>query len=98
VRLAGATEARTSDALALEIAPVPASERVTLTLTLPSTSEVTIELVDAEGARARAPTNDSLSAGPHRITLDVATLSPGAYRCRVIAGELVESIPFVVVR
>ncbi len=72
--------------LALTASPNPASDALTLTLTLPEAGAATVEAFDALGRRVALLHDGPLAAGEHRLRLDAAALPAGLYVVRAAAG------------
>jgi hypothetical protein len=72
-------ESARSATLSLAIAPMPARDLLTVTLVLPKASRVSIDLYDAMGRRALAPSLRMLDAGVSTVPVNVSELAPGYY-------------------
>jgi hypothetical protein len=71
-----------ADAPRVSLAPSPATDRARISLTLEQGDHVRAEVIDLMG-RIMATCEESMSAGDRMMTIDVATLSAGAYVVRL---------------
>ena len=85
-------------ALATTAAPNPASGEVAFHYTLTTDSEVRYTLYNSLGEQASEPITYFRAAGEHVLPVDVSTLSPGVYYCRLQTGLTTETIRFVVIK
>jgi photosystem II stability/assembly factor-like uncharacterized protein len=89
---------RVAEGASMSIAPSPARDHATIALDVRRAANVRIEIFDAIGARVALVTDEPVSAGTRRFTVDASRLAPGAYRCRTIVGDEAISAPLVVTR
>jgi hypothetical protein len=59
--------------------PNPATDYVSIPVTLAQPALVTVRLANATGAEPIAPYQQHLASGPHTITLHTESLAPGMY-------------------
>lgn len=85
-------------AIAATAAPNPASGEVVFRYTLNTDSDVRYTLYNNLGEQASEPITYFRSAGEHVLPVDVSTLSPGVYYCRLQTGITTETIRFVVIK
>ncbi|MCB0714177.1 MAG: CocE/NonD family hydrolase [Ignavibacteriae bacterium] len=78
------------------ITPNLLQDRATLSLSLPTRSNIQIALFDLSGHQVSGSWTYQLEAGEQEIPLDLPTLSAGIYFLRTIVGEKVTSLPLVV--
>jgi len=79
--------------------PNPARDIVTIPFMVPFDAErprVRIDLFDARGAAVRTVVDDRFPGGPHSRTVDLRTLVPGTYFCRLTMGNHTEERALVV--
>lgn len=84
--------------LATTAAPNPASSEVVFRYTLTTDSEVRYTLYNSLGKPVSEPVTYFRAAGEHVLPIDVSTLSPGVYYCRLQTGIATETIRFVVIK
>lgn len=72
--------------LGLRVAPNPAADRATFRVTLPTDGPVRLALYDVLGREVAVAVDGWRAAGPHEVVLSVATLPPGVYVVRFVAG------------
>ena len=77
--------------------PIPAGGEATVVVALDRAEQVNVAVYDALGRRVSAARYD-LTAGAHRLPLDVSGLAPGLYLLRVQSGETVVTERLTVVR
>lgn len=77
--------------------PNPARTLARVSVGLPSPSEVTVDVFDAQGRRVGAPVRERMEAGTHSVPLDVSALASGLYVVRLTAGDVVRQRQMVVV-
>jgi hypothetical protein len=80
------TNIRAASAIAtnsLAVKPNPASDFATLEYKLDAPANVTVELVNVLGQTVMMLQPETMQAGMHKATLNVATLPAGTYYCRV---------------
>ncbi len=65
---------------------------------LPAAGRTTLDLFDVLGRRAADPVDGFWSAGPHEVTVNARTLSPGVYSARLTSGQERESVRFIRIR
>ena len=77
--------------------PNPFNASTSLTLTLPATSHVRIELFNTLGRSAGVIQEGTLTAGAHRISLDASSLSSGRYFLRASSrtGSAIQAVTLV---
>jgi len=81
------------------ISPNPISGASSLQLMLPTDAVVTVEILDALGKQLSPPiAATELPQGTHRLELPTGQLPSGTAFVRVIANEVVATLPVVVVR
>jgi hypothetical protein len=74
--------------LSLDVRPNPMSGAGSVSFVAPSSGEWSLSLVDEIGRIAMVATGHADASRLVRVTIDAATLAPGAYRCLVRAGAL----------
>lgn len=67
--------------------PNPFNPATTISYTLPSASEVTINIYDVTGKRIQTLVNSRQSTGSHSMQFDASTLSSGIYFYEIQAGS-----------
>ncbi|MEZ5044540.1 MAG: zinc-dependent metalloprotease [Saprospiraceae bacterium] len=88
-----------SSPLRFSIFPNPASERLTVTYSLPETSNVSIHLLDIAGRLIETIEQDMpKEAGDHQLPLSVNAFKAGTYLCVLKTDTTFKTIRFVVVR
>jgi hypothetical protein len=75
-----------SSASAINLFPNPASSMVRMSLNLPNSSDVSINIYNAEGMLVRTEKRN-LNAGKQEADIDVETLSNGMYFLELIIGD-----------
>jgi glycosidase len=78
--------------------PNPASVVATVSFSLPSASDVRLEVYDLLGRRVAVLVDGQLPAGGHQSLLDAAGLSSGVYLVRLQAGSEVATTRLTLVR
>src|SRR5262245_6926288 len=73
----------------------PVGNAVRLAFDLPEPGHASIEVFDVMGRRVAAPLEQSLSAGPHVVSLDASRLSAGVYQARLSASGRNEVVRLV---
>jgi glucose/arabinose dehydrogenase len=92
----GGVEERSVIARSMRVEPNPADDRSVLLVELVATTQCTIEIFDALGARVLVVADGALPAGLHRFELDARGLASGAYQARLSAGDRLESLPLII--
>lgn len=82
----------------LRLDPMPASDHITLVVTTPAVTAITVELVDMNGRTVGTLWQGISSGAEQKIEATVATVAPGMYRCLLRSGNYRISTPVVVVR
>ena len=67
--------------------PNPFNPATTISYTLPSASDVTINIYEVTGRRIQTLVNSRQSTGSHTIQFDASTLSSGIYFYEIQAGS-----------
>jgi hypothetical protein len=78
--------------------PNPASASTRLAWTLPAESPVRLVVSDLLGRERAVPADGLYPAGVHSVTLDVSSLPPGLYLCRLEAGPRAATVRMIVRR
>lgn len=65
--------------------PNPCDAFTHVDLYIPSTGNVRMEILDAEGSLVAVPFDQTLPAGPYTVKLNTAVFRKGVYFCRIIA-------------
>jgi hypothetical protein len=78
--------------------PQPVADDVRLSFELPEAGSASIEVFDVTGRRTGEPVQQSMSAGPHEVSVNARSLSPGIYQARLTAGGRQEVVRLVRVR
>jgi hypothetical protein len=78
--------------------PNPFNAAVTLTFTLPISSQVEIALYDVLGRKVKTLVNEFRPAGEYRIAVDGSDLPSGIYVARMSAGEARKAVKMVVLK
>lgn len=73
------TNAVNDNRLALQLAPNPVAERLTVNFNLPVASAVRFRVVDAQGRELRQIPSQRMPSGDQTLTLDCAAWPPGLY-------------------
>ncbi len=76
--------------------PNPVVERASVSMTLERRTSVRATLVDGLGRELRIILEETRSPGEHLIGFGVGDLASGLYHLRVVAGEVVRTVPVVV--
>ena len=66
------------------VTPNPISGSGAVSISLPRSMNVTMTLVDASGSAVATITNGVLPAGPHRFSIDAASMSSGMYALQTV--------------
>ncbi len=74
-------------ALTLAAYPNPASHSVQIDFGLPHDAVVSFDLFDVMGRRLLHLPPQSLTAGPHRIPIDISSVADGTYSLQLTAGQ-----------
>lgn len=82
----------------LRLDPMPALDNITLVVTTPAVTAVTIELVDISGRTVGTLWQGISSGAEQKIAVTVSSVAPGMYRCLLRSGNYRLSAPVVVVR
>jgi probable HAF family extracellular repeat protein len=99
VRLVTSEEAaRPARRLRLEAAPNPAGDRALLTVRVEMATAARVTIYDGLGRRVAIVHDGPLTAGSHRLPVDVRGLPSGLYLVRAEAGGPAVSQPLTVVR
>ncbi len=96
--VAGEAEAPVTPALALGVAPNPATGTVSLRVTLPEAARAGATVLDALGRAVATLDLGVRPAGVSAVPLDVRGLAPGVYTVRLVAGNAVATARLSVVR
>ena len=97
-RLPTSGEAPPGAALALSLAPNPASGATVLRFSLSAPGRASAEVFDARGRSVLVSPAAPFGAGEGRLRLDLARLPPGVYTVRLTTPEARESTRLTVVR
>lgn len=87
-----------SVALALEVYPVPARDRLSFEASLSEPSPFNVNVYDLLGRRVLTLVEDHRHAGVYKQEFSVSHLPPGMYMLRIESEGQVQAKPFVVVR
>jgi hypothetical protein len=82
----------------IKVFPLPVTDNLTLSISLPSGSMVTIDLLDQNGKVLTRLSSAYFSPGNHTLYQDISALSSGLYYCRFITGETVSVKKVLVIR
>lgn len=82
--------------LALKVYPNPASESLTISLNLPTSSDLFISVVNECGATVRSVVTQHYTIGLNQIVLDVSNLAPGPYFIKISDKQFAIQKMFVV--
>lgn len=80
------------------IAPNPSATSATTSFTLPTDARVTLRVTDMTGSTVSMRDLGMLSAGEHRIALDVNAVAAGRYTLTIDAGTNRSALPLSIVR
>lgn len=97
-RGSGETASAGASAASASIAPNPARERATLRLHLLRDEHLRISLADPLGRETRVVSDGQVSAGEHRLDLDLTGLESGLHFVRIAGDQTRLTRPVVVVR
>lgn len=100
-RLGAAVSAEDAPAGALGLrldGPNPFRTGTALVFALAEPADVRLEVFDALGRRVAVVAEGARGVGSHRVHLDAATLAPGSYVARLVAGGHAETLRLVRVR
>ncbi|MDP8229350.1 MAG: right-handed parallel beta-helix repeat-containing protein [Candidatus Electryoneaceae bacterium] len=78
--------------------PNPFNSSTTIHYQLPMRSDIEIKIFDASGREIEALVNRSLDAGNHRIVWNGAGYPSGLYFCRMVSGDISQSIRLLLIR
>ena len=78
--------------------PNPFNSSTTIRWQLPETGFVTIKIYDVLGREVKTLLNEDLSAGKHKIVLDVTQLSSGIYFYQLKASDFIQTKKMVLVK
>jgi hypothetical protein len=94
-----AAERRPEAAVAVSMAPNPATGTATVRVSLAApVADVRVSVLDARGREVASVASGARGAGEHAVALDTAVLAPGVYAVRVDAGGGVTHARLVVAR
>lgn len=82
----------------VSVQPQPATERVTVAMTAPAGTMVTVEVVDVSGRVVGTLWQGVVVSGSEQIESACSTLPAGAYHCVLRSGRYRISTPLVIVR
>lgn len=82
----------------LEIYPNPASERATVSFTLPENSDVRLQVTSVDGRIVQQLPRQTLAAGQQKLVLETKTLAAGLYFVKLRMGSSVATSRLVVTR
>ena len=68
------------------LSPNPTSDVSSVSISLPREMNVSMTLVDASGSVVATIVNQTMSAGSHRIQIEAARYSSGAYMLQTVVG------------
>lgn len=77
------------------IFPVPASENITAAFNVPADGTVELCIYDMAGKKAKCQIDIPVLRGHNEIKVSVETLSYGTYACKVVFGDLSQTVIFV---
>lgn len=92
------TSVRFAEEFGMRIFPQPTTDHITLEYLLQQASLVEMEIVNALGTTVQTFPNAQLSSGVQRTTIDVQSLSAGAYFLRVNIGGKRATVLLQVIR
>jgi hypothetical protein len=78
--------------------PNPFNPITTIKFSLPQVSETTIEIFNINGQKVATALDQTLSAGPHEVTLNAGNLSSGVYLYRLSAGSFSATKKMIVIK
>jgi hypothetical protein len=82
----------------LSLAPIPASESLTVFVTSPVVSTATVEVIDLSGRIIGTVWSGTLNNGEQKLQTNISGITPGAYRCVLRIGIYQLSTPLIIVR
>ena len=82
----------------LEIFPNPASERATVSFTLPENSDVSLQVTSMDGRIVQQFSPQTLAAGQQNLILETKTLAAGLYLIQLRMGNSVVTSRLVIAR
>lgn len=80
----------------LRLYPNPASEQITLSMTLPAATDLEAQVFDLLGRNVINRQLGNLPGGAQQFDFDVSDLTPGVYSLRLTDGRASQSLKFVV--
>jgi hypothetical protein len=86
----------TSTAPTFEVHPNPISENLSLSLNLPSSTDVRISLVDVKGAKVKELHSGSLASGEHTLNFPLTEIPTGVYFIKVTTENYSDSLRVVI--
>jgi hypothetical protein len=86
---------RSLDAIAVRPMPTSSSSGASVLFTLRASGHVSVAIVDIMGRIVERSFDGELATGPHSITTAMG-LAPGHYRCRIVDGQSVRTLPLIV--
>lgn len=96
--IAPVVAARTGARLLRAIEPNPAAADASVRFALPSAARVRLELVTVDGRHVVTLADGRMEAGEHRRGIPSGSLAPGAYVCRLVCDDTIESMLVEVIR
>jgi len=87
-----------ADFLLFQNYPNPFNPETRISYSLPTATEVKIEIFDTLGRLVEQPVNQYHQAGTHSFTFNAATLPSGVYVCRLLAGNFQSSIKMTLIK
>ena len=82
----------------MTVFPNPAGNAATLNLQLIKSSKVEISFYDLQGKRIQKAFSGNCNAGENQIPLDLSEINNGLYQLKIIAGNEVGTLQFLVAR
>ena len=80
----------------LNLYPNPATDQITLSMTLPAATELEAQVFDLLGRNVMSRPLGNLPGGQQRFTLNTSDLAPGVYNLRLTDGRASQSLKFVI--
>lgn len=79
----------------ISIYPNPVSTAAVLQFNTDHNTTATVQITDIHGRAALPPQEVPPGSGVHEIQLDLSSLSPGIYICRVVTGRQIQTVSII---
>lgn len=79
-----------------KIYPNPAKDKVTIGFFINTENNVNIELFDSRGKRVQSLLNERRTPGEHQLNVNISSLQPGIYICKIESGLFKKSQKLII--